>query len=71
MTDVHREASSLVHSTAALRDRASKAGLSTEEIDAIVDSNVLSMAQMAFAISLQAQLLAIKMSEIFTMAGSL
>ena len=51
MTDVHREASSLVHSTAALRDRASKAGLSTEEIDAIVDSNVLSMAQMAFAIS--------------------
>ena len=58
MTDVHREASSLVHShsTAALRD-----------IDAIVDSNgadgLLSL--------LQAQLLAIKISEIFTMAWSL
>jgi hypothetical protein len=51
MTDVQREASSLVHSTAALKDRASKAGLSTEEIDAIVDNGVSSMAQMAFAIS--------------------
>ena len=46
-----KEASSLIHSTAALRDRAAKAGLSSEETQAIVDSNVLSIAQMAFAVT--------------------
>ena len=46
-----KEASSLIHSTAALRDRAAKAGLSSEEAQAIVDSNVLSIAQMAFAVT--------------------
>ena len=46
-----KEASSLLHSTAALRDRAAKAGLSSEEAQAIVDSNVVSIAQMAFAIT--------------------
>lgn len=51
MANLQREAASLVHSTAALRDRALKAGLSTEETDAIIDSGVSSMAQMAFAIS--------------------
>lgn len=51
MADVQREASSLVHSTTALRDRATKAGLSAEETQAIIDSNVTSMAQMAFAIA--------------------
>ena len=51
MTEATQEASSLVHSTAALKDRAAKAGLSREEVDAIVDSGVTSMAQMAFAIS--------------------
>ena len=51
MANIQREAASLVHSTAALRDRAIKAGLSSEEIDAIIGSNVGSMAQMAFAIS--------------------
>ena len=40
-----------MHSTAALRDRATKAGLSLEETDAIVANNVTSMAQMAFAIA--------------------
>ena len=53
MTEATQEASSLVHSTAALRDRAAKAGLSREEVDAIIDSGVTSMAQMAFAISPQ------------------
>ena len=47
----NKEASSLIHSTAALRDRAAKAGLSTEETQAIVDANVLSIAQLAFAVS--------------------
>ena len=51
MANFQREAASLVHSTAALRDRALKAGLSTEEIEAIIDSNISSMAQFAFAIS--------------------
>ena len=51
MAEPNREASSLVHSTAALRDRAAKAGLSKEETEAIIDSNVSSMAQMAFAIA--------------------
>lgn len=51
MANFQREAASLVHSTAALRDRALKAGLSTEETEAIIDSNVSSMAQFAFAIS--------------------
>lgn len=51
MANNQREAASLVHSTAALRDRALKAGLSSEEVDAILASNVSSMAQMAFAIS--------------------
>ena len=51
MANLQREAASLVHSAAALRDRAMKAGLSTEETEAILDSNVTSMAQMAFAIS--------------------
>ena len=51
MANVQREAASLVHSTAALRERAAKAGLSPEEIEAIVGSNVSSMAQMAFAIA--------------------
>ena len=47
----NKEASSLIHSTAALKDRATKAGLSTEETQAIVDANVLSIAQLAFAVS--------------------
>ena len=51
MANLQREAASLVHSATALRDRAMKAGLSTEETEAILDSNVTSMAQMAFAIS--------------------
>ena len=51
MADANREASSLVHSTAAFRDRATKAGLSREEVEAIIDSHVTSMAQMAFAIT--------------------
>ena len=51
MANHQREAASLVHSTAALRDRATKAGLSTEEVEAIITSNVNSMAQMAFAIT--------------------
>lgn len=51
MANNQREAASLVHSTAALKDRATKAGLSAEEIEAIMGSNVSSMAQMAFAIS--------------------
>jgi len=46
-----KEASSLIHSTAALRDRAAKAGLSSEETQAITDSNVASIAQMAFAVT--------------------
>ena len=46
-----KEASSLIHSTAALRERAAKAGLSSEETQAILDSNVVSIAQMAFAVS--------------------
>jgi len=51
MANVPREASSLIHSTAALKDRAVKAGLSSEEVQAIVDSNVSSIAQMAFAVT--------------------
>ena len=51
MANVQREAASLVHSAAALRDRARKAGLSAEETEAIIESNVNSMAQFAFAIS--------------------
>jgi len=51
MANNQREAASLVHSTAALKDRAAKAGLSPDEVDAIITSNVSSMAQMAFAIS--------------------
>ena len=51
MAATPREASSLIHSTAALRDRATKAGLSAEEVQAILDNNVVSIAQMAFAIS--------------------
>ena len=46
-----KEASSLIHSTAALRDRAAKAGLSSEETQAIIESNVSSIAQMAFAVT--------------------
>ena len=51
MANNQREAAPLVHSTAALKDRALKAGLSTEEIDAITTNNVTSLAQMAFAIT--------------------
>ena len=51
MAAAPREASSLIHSTAALRERAAKAGLSSEEVQAILDNNVTSIAQMAFAIS--------------------
>ena len=43
------EAASLVYSTDALKYRAAKAGLSTEEIDAIININVKSLAQLAFA----------------------
>eukprot|EP00435_Cladocopium_sp_Y103_P063964 s1087_g25.t1 len=46
-----REATSLVYSTDALRDRAAKAGLTAEEIEAIIGNNVKSLAQMAFAIA--------------------
>ncbi|CAL1147573.1 unnamed protein product, partial [Cladocopium goreaui] len=51
MAAAPREASLLIHSTAALRERAAKAGLSSEEVQAILDNNVTSIAQMAFAIS--------------------
>ena len=51
MAGATTEATSFVHSTAALRDRAAKAGLSSDEIETLVDSGVTSMAQMAFAIS--------------------
>ena len=51
MAENNREASSLVHSSAAFKDRAAKAGLSREEIDAVVESGITSMAQMAFAVS--------------------
>ena len=51
MAAMPREASSLIHPTAALRDRATKAGLSAEEVQAILDNNVTSIAQMAFAIT--------------------
>lgn len=51
MATMPREASLLIHSTAALRDRATKAGLSSEEVQAILDNNVVSIAQMAFAIA--------------------
>ena len=43
------EAASLVYSTDALKYRAAKAGLSTED-DAIINNNVKSLAQLAFAI---------------------
>ena len=46
-----REAASLVYSTDALKHRAIKAGLSQEEVEAIVNNNVKSLAQLAFAIS--------------------
>lgn len=51
MAAVQKEASSLIHSTAALKDRATKSGLSTDEVQAILDNNVSSIAQMAFAIA--------------------
>ena len=51
MAGMPKGASSLIHSTAALRDRAAKAGLSSEEVQAILDNNVTSIAQMAFAIA--------------------
>eukprot|EP00435_Cladocopium_sp_Y103_P016771 s176_g4.t1 len=51
MSEVPREAASLVYSTDALRHRAKKAGLSSEETEAIIDGNVSSLAQLAFAIS--------------------
>ena len=43
MAATPREASSLTHSTAALRERAAKAGLSNEEVQAILDNNVTSI----------------------------
>ena len=46
-----REAASLVYSTDALKHRGTKAGLSAEEVEAIIDNNVRSLAQLAFAIS--------------------
>eukprot|EP00435_Cladocopium_sp_Y103_P015368 s203_g3.t1 len=51
MADAPKEATSLVYSTDALRHRAKKAGLSTEETEAIIDNNVASLAQLAFAVS--------------------
>lgn len=51
MAGMPKEASSLIHSTAALKDRAAKAGLSSEEIQAILSNNVASIAQMAFAVT--------------------
>ena len=51
MAELNREAASLIHSTAALKERASRAGLSAEETQAILDNGVSSMAQMAVAIS--------------------
>ena len=45
-----REAASLVYSTDAFKHRAAKAGLSHEEIEAIVNNNVKSLAQFDFAI---------------------
>lgn len=46
-----REATSLVYSTDALRHRALKAGLSSDEVEVIVNNNVRSLAQLAFAIT--------------------
>ena len=46
-----REASSLIHSTDALKDRAKKAGLTQEEIAAIVNNNIDSLAKLAFALT--------------------
>ena len=51
MAHAPQEATSLVYSTDALTSRAKKAGLSQEEIDAILASNVKSLAQLAFAVS--------------------
>ena len=46
-----REAASLIYSTDALRERATKAGLTQEEVAAIVNNNVDSLARLAFAIA--------------------
>lgn len=50
MAAAPREAASLVYSTDAFKHRAAKAGLSHEEIEAIVNNNVKSLAQFDFAI---------------------
>ena len=51
MAAAPREAASLVYSTDALKHRASKAGLTPEEIAVLLNNNVKSLAQLAFAIS--------------------
>ena len=51
MAAAPREAASLVYSTDALKHGASKAGLTPEEIAVLLNNNVKSLAQLAFAIS--------------------
>lgn len=51
MAELNKEAASLIHSAAALKERAQKAGLSDAETQAILDNGVTSIAQMAFAIT--------------------
>eukprot|EP00435_Cladocopium_sp_Y103_P017478 s2311_g4.t1 len=51
MAAAPKEATSLVYPTDALKARAIKSGLSGEEVEAMIDNNVKSLAQLAFTIA--------------------